>query len=80
VFFPVAVQEHLDIGERAFRQWRRDRRHNHNIGVAQDLLAGLGQAGRTIENDPVIILAHLLEQFAEMPLFIDLEKQPVEAA
>ena len=45
----------LDLVERAPGERGGDHRHHRQVGGAQDLVSGVGHAGRAIDDDPIIV-------------------------
>ena len=60
------------LAHRALRQGGGDDRDDDQVGGAQHLLAGFGEARRAIEDDAVIILAQAVDQLGQPLLLVHL--------
>jgi hypothetical protein len=76
----VPVEEGEHLVERALGEWRGDQGNEDEVGGAQHLLAGIGQAGRCVEDDPVIVLAEPLDQLEQPLLLVEIVQEMVEPA
>jgi len=68
------------FAHRALRQGGWDHGNDNDVRGAQHLLAGFGQARRTIEDDAVIILAQTFDQLGQPLLLVHFAEQMVQAA
>jgi len=64
----LALQKVIDEGQRAQRQRGRDDGNQQQVGRAEHALRGEGQAGRTVEEDGVVVALQRLQQLAEAAL------------
>ena len=69
-----------DFPHRPLRQGRGDDRDDDDVGGAQHLFAGFGEAGRAIEDDAVIIAAQRFDQPGEPLLLVHLAEEMIEPA
>ena len=69
-----------DFAHGALRQGGRDDRDDDQVGGAEHLLAGFGQAGRAVEDDAVIIAAQAFDQLGQPLLLVHFAEQMIETA
>ena len=70
----------LDLVERAARQDRGDHRHDRQVGGAQDLVRRVGQAGRAVDDDPVIIADEVRRDLGQPLALAEIVEGIVEVA